>query len=235
MKKVLKIILIILIILILLLISFRVFNYIWAKNIYSKILENEGKDYYAEVINNDKINNRVMEEKYINNDNYLKRELTNISSDGIKMTYSAIIDKDKNMEIINYSGDYVQNQSDVVNINFDRTLYSYSVFNSFKIYDLIEKEKNSVFDKIKYEFFNLINNTPTLIKTEEYEGKNCYAMTTYYGNDLVQKLYVEKETYLPVASFLGNENSTTYNITLREIANEEFDYPDLSNYYVKVY
>lgn len=235
MKKVLKIILIILIILILLLISFRVFNYIWAKNIYSKILENEGKDYYAEVINNDKINNRVMEEKYINNDNYLKRELTNISSDGIKMTYSTIIDKDKNMEIINYSGDYVQDQSDVVNINFDRTLYSYSVFNSFKIYDLIENEEDSVFDKIKYEFFNLINNTPTLIKTEEYEGKNCYAMTTYYGNDLVQKLYVEKETYLPVASFFGNENSTTYKITLREIADEEFDYPDLSNYYVTVY
>lgn len=235
MKKVLKLVLIVLIILILLLISFRVFNYIWAKNIYGKILENDKKDYYAEVVENDKVNNRIMEEIYINNDNYLKRDLTNITNEGIKMTYSSIIDKDKNMEIINYSGDYVQNQEDVVNINFDSTRYAYSVFNAFNLYNLIGSEENSTFEKIKFEIFNFIYNAPILIKTEEYEGRNCYVIINYYGKDFVEKLYVEKETYLPVANFFGNENSTTYNITLRDISDEEINYPDLNNYYVTVY
>ena len=94
---------------------------------------------------------------------------------------------------------------------------------------------NNLIEKIKYKLFDIAN-SPILIKSEKYNGKDCYKIVENFGFNISATIrYIEKETFLPVATIDNlNNQKEEYNCQIREITDEEIDLPNLSNYYVMV-
>lgn len=236
-KKVIKIILIVIIAIFVLFGLYKTFNFYYKKSIYAKIYENINKNYWAEVkwielSEPDKIANKII---YWNNENYLKviYEYTNSDKNNNQiMSRKLYKDKDENIVITTFENINEFNK-DVAYVNDSHFVGAHSIFETYNPEyfnygdSLIEKIKN-IFIEIAW--------APTLITSEKYEGKDCYKLVEYFGGiSPVIIRYVEKETFLPVATIdkLNNQKEE-YNFQVREVTDDEIDLPDLSNYYVMV-
>lgn len=234
-KKVIKIILIVIIVILVLFESYKIFNYFYKKDIYTKVYSNIDKNYYIErkcIELQDE--NSSFNSVYINNEKYMKFIYMNSNSKekNTFFTRTIYLDKDKNIAINTFENMNEFNK-DVAYINDSNFVGAHSIFETYNPEyfnygdNLIEKIKNT-FVEIAW--------APNLITSEKYEGKDCYKLVDYFGGISPAIIsYIEKETFLPVATIDNlNNQKEEYNCQIREITDEEIDLPNLSNYYVMV-
>ena len=231
-KKVIKIILIVIIAILLLFQLYKLFNYFYKKDIYTKVYSNINKNYYVETKVIDLLGSgNIFKNTYMNNEKYMKfiyEDFNNIAN--AKRTI--YMDKDKNI-VINIFEKMNNELKDVAFINDSLFVGTEPIFESYnpKYFEYGE----SLIERIKYKIFE-IESSPLLITTEEYNGKECYKIVENFGFNISATIrYIEKETFLPVATIDNlNNQKKEYNCQIREITDEEIDLPDLSNYYVMV-
>ena len=231
-KKVIKIILIVIIAILLLFQLYKLFNYFYKKDIYTKVYSNINKNYYVETKVIDLLGSgNIFKNTYMNNEKYMKfiyEDYNNIASDKRKI----YMDKDKNI-VINIFEKMNNELKDVAFINDSLFVGTEPIFESYnpKYFEYGE----SLIERIKYKIFE-IESSPLLITTEKYNGKECYKIVENFGFNISATIrYIEKETFLPVATIDNlNNQKKEYNCQIREVTNEEIDLPDLSNYYVMV-
>lgn len=231
-KKVIKIILIVIIAILLLFQLYKLFNYFYKKDIYTKVYSNINKNYYVETKVIDLLGSgNIFKNTYMNNEKYMKfiyEDFNNIASAKRKI----YMDKDKNIVISIF--EKMNNElKDVAFINDSLFVGTEPIFESYnpKYFEYGE----SLIERIKYKIFE-IESSPLLITTEKYNGKECYKIVENFGFNISATIrYIEKETFLPVATIDNlNNQKKEYNCQIREVTDEEIDLPDLSNYYVIV-
>ena len=231
-KKVIKIILIVIIAILLLFQLYKLFNYFYKKDIYTKVYSNINKNYYVETKVIDLLGSgNIFKNTYMNNEKYMKfiyEDYNNIASDKRKI----YMDKDKNI-VINIFEKMNNELKDVAFINDSLFVGTEPIFESYnpKYFEYGE----SLIERIKYKIFE-IESSLLLITTEKYNGKECYKIVENFGFNISATIrYIEKETFLPVATIDNlNNQKEEYNCQIREVTDEEIDLPDLSNYYVMV-
>ena len=231
-KKVIKIILIVIIAILLLFQLYKLFNYFYKKDIYTKVYSNINKNYYVETKVIDLLGSgNIFKNTYMNNEKYMKfiyEDFNNIASAKRKR----YMDQDKNIVISIF--EKMNNElKDVAFINDSLFVGTEPIFESYnpKYFEYGE----SLIERIKYKIFE-IESSPLLITTEKYNGKECYKIVENFGFNISATIrYIEKETFLPVATIDNlNNQKKEYNCQIREVTDEEIDLPDLSNYYVIV-
>ena len=231
-KKVIKIILIVIIAILLLFQLYKLFNYFYNKDIYTKVYSNINKNYYVETKVIDLLGSgNIFKNTYMNNEKYMKfiyEDFNNIASAKRKI----YMDKDKNIVISIF--EKMNNElKDVAFINDSLFVGTEPIFESYnpKYFEYGE----SLIERIKYKIFE-IESSPLLITTEKYNGKECYKIVENFEFNISATIrYIEKETFLPVATIDNlNNQKKEYNCQIREVTDEEIDLPDLSNYYVIV-
>lgn len=231
-KKVIKIILIVIIAILLLFQLYKLFNYFYKKDIYTKVYSNINKNYYVETKVIDLLGSgNIFKNTYMNNEKYMKfiyEDFNNIAN--AKRTI--YMDKDKNI-VINIFEKMNNELKDVAFINDSLFVGTEPIFESYnpKYFEYGE----SLIERIKYKIFE-IESSPLLITTEKYNGKECYKIVENFGFNISATIrYIEKETFLPVATIDNlNNQKKEYNCQIREVTDEEIDLPNLSNYYVMV-
>lgn len=236
-KKVIKIILIVIIVILVLFESYKIFNYFYKKDIYTKVYSNIDKNYYIErkcIELQDE--NSSFNSVYINNEKYMKFIYMNSNSKekNTFFTRTIYLDKDKNIAINTFENMNEFNK-DVAYINDSNFVGVESIFESYNPAYFDYSYSNNLIEKIKYKLFDIAN-SPILIKSEKYNGKDCYKIVENFGFNISATIrYIEKETFLPVATIDNlNNQKEEYNCQIREITDEEIDLPNLSNYYVMV-
>lgn len=231
-KKVIKIILIVIIAILLLFQLYKLFNYFYKKDIYTKVYSNINKNYYVETKVIDLLGSgNIFKNTYMNNEKYMKfiyEDFNNIANAKRKI----YMDKDKNIVISIF--EKMNNElKDVAFIDDSLFVGTEPIFESYnpKYFEYGE----SLIERIKYKIFE-IESSPLLITTEKYNGKECYKIVENFGFNIFATIrYIEKETFLPVATIDNlNNQKKEYNCQIREVTDEEIDLPDLSNYYVMV-
>ena len=65
--------------------------------------------------------------------------------------------------------------------------------------------------------------------SKEYNGIDCYEINNCFGLTFIAKIYIDKETYLPVAS-VNNSEIETYKFEVGNVTDEDVTVPDLSGY-----
>lgn len=230
MKKIGKAILFVLIASLVLFISYKLFYYYYAMNIYNKVIANTENDYEATVTIVDNDNNSYSEMNYLKNENYVKVQR---NDNGVKSN-ETFQDLKNNTEVTifdNTANNSEKNANMTIGYFFDGNVF---YLFDYKFDEIYKNEKN-IIKKIKYYINAVATASPTIIKTVQYEGRECYALVYKYDSNFEEIYYIEKNTYLPVAYVdKPNQNTTTYNINFREVTDEEINYPDLSEYYTSV-
>lgn len=226
MKKIGKAILFVIIASLVLFISYKLYFYYYAKNINEKVYINEDKDYVATITITDNMNNINTKVDYTKNENYLKKRRT----DNNNYSNETFKDLKNKTEVTIYDSEKKQAN---MTIGFFGNNDAFGLLN-YKFDEFYKSEKN-ILNKIKYFLFNIFEGAPTMIKTVEYEGRKCYALMYSYIGGFEEIYYIEKDTYLPVAHIdKTNMSKITYNIELKEVTDEEINYPDLSEYYTSI-
>lgn len=241
MKKIVKSIIIVLILAVVIFFIYKSFMFIYFNNIMSKVYENKDKNYYATVTQIDYLNNAKTELKYWNNDKFLKEEnkYSSMNSTG------EYVDDSSNLRFVNYEQnlDFIPLKTEdgkkVANMVYGTLIGSKGPFETYGYmldYASFEEyvSKANFKDKINAYINLFMFEIPTYIKSENYEGKDCYLLI--WGKDKYDsiKVYIEKSTYLPIAYIDGQNSKTNYDIDLRTVTDEEINYPDLSEYYTSI-
>lgn len=236
-KKVIKIILIVIIAIFVLFGLYKTFNFYYKKSIYAKIYENINKNYWAEVkwIELSEPDKIVRKNIYWNNEKYLKVIYEYANSDKNNnqiMSRKLYKDKDENIVVTTFENMNEFNK-DVAYVNDSNFVGAHSIFETYN--PEYFNYGDNLIEKIKNKFVEIAW-APNLIISEKYEGKDCYKLVDYFGGISPAIIsYIEKETFLPVATIdkLNNQKEE-YNFQVREITDEEIALPNLSNYYVMV-
>ena len=227
MKKIGKSILFVIIVSLVLFISYKLFFYYYAKNISDKVYANKDKEFVATITTADKQNNINSEVKYLKNENYLKLQRKIDNNMYLDETFQ---DLKNNTEVT-----ILDNEKKQANMTIGN-FFSGNIFNflDYKFNEHYKDEKN-ILNKVNYFSIRVANGSPTIIKTVEYEGKEYYVLIYNYLGQFEEIYCIEKDTYLPFV-YIDKTNLTTmtYDIEIRDVTDEEINYPELSQYYTTV-
>ena len=218
MKKVRKILLLLLFILIICIAIIRIYHFSVLTKISnaSKAFNNYSGNYYITLTETDNFTGeeiKYFREYYRENGISVYRES---KYDGEEKVLKGISWNSLEEEFCNsYHANYYEDGTKELNCEiFDKSKLEEDEFNNMSniIMDLYSNEK--VYSKTYGIWINIENKIREVflfpvVSSEEYNGKECYVFDPYY-NTGHKKLYVDKETLLPVASISFNQDKTGY-------------------------
>ena len=239
MKKIIKSIIIVLILALVIFLAYKAYMFMYSKNIVSKYLENSDKNYIATVTRTDYVNNSKTISKYWNSDKFFKNEIKSIELNKEEnldesRAIVSIKNKEQNVTISPSITDDGKKTASVMYGNVPINDGLFETYGRTLDYSLLKDLKLNLIDKIYayIEFFEY--NVPTYIKSENYLGKDCYVLIWGINKYNCSKLYIEKDTYLPIVYTRGQDEFITYDMNLRTVTDEEINYPELSEYYTSI-
>ena len=214
MKKIKKIILGIIVILFILFLGIRIYHYSILSKISetTEILESSFAPYFIKVTTINPDGSCYVDENY--------REGNVAVSINKTKQKDKYVEDSKSWRFLDekfcneYHASYIEEESTLICVvqNEDRIKEEFkNVFINFWSYKFpnLEFETDITFlDKIRIELQSTI--LYPAVKTEEYKGEKCYAFNPF-GRDSYMKMYIDKETYLPVAiKSWGQDRSELY-------------------------